>query len=112
MIGSRIPEDNASGCDAYHLGTGVGANGFPAFKEGLGLSSYFEATRLPGGKDIVYQQGYQTITGNIAKFLGVTHAMATDVNRVQIGIIAEADCRDLWLTALVDGCQSAQPLGL
>ncbi len=74
------------------------------------MPPYLEAPRLPRGQHIVYQQRRQAIAGNIAKLLRIRHVISTDINGIELRIIAKADRRNLWLTPLVHGCQSSKPL--
>jgi hypothetical protein len=76
------------------------------------MSPYLHAARLPWGLHIVYQKRRQAIAGNIAKLLRIRHVISTDINGIELRIIAKADRRNLWLTTLVHGCQSSQPLCL
>ncbi len=74
------------------------------------MPTYLEAPRLSRGQHIVYQQRRQAIAGNIAKLLRIRHVISTDINGIELRIIAKADRRNLWLTPLVHGCQSSKPL--
>jgi hypothetical protein len=60
-------------------------------------------TRLPRRQHIVDHKGYVRVLQNIAELLALAHEAPADLDHIKLGIIVEADRRDLRRTVGPDG---------
>src|SRR5262245_55260588 len=70
----------------------------------------FKEARFPGWEYIVDDEGYMGVLEDIAILFGLTHRAPTDVDRVQVGIVAKTHRRVLGMALGVDCRQSPQSL--
>src|SRR5215213_1731495 len=66
--------------------------------------------RLPGRQYIVDHKGYIRVLQNIAELLALAHEAPADLDHLQLGVVVEADRRDLRRAVGPNGRQPAQAL--
>ena len=87
-------------------------NLLPTLWEGLHAPSHLDAAWFPGRQDIIHDEGHAPMLYRLAILLGGNDVMSTDVNRIQLWIVAKAHRDNMWVTRLINGSQPAEALAL
>src|SRR5258705_11172636 len=80
----------------YDITRSCAKQGFSSGGERVRDPSDLHTPRLPRRKHIINHQRDIGVAQNIAELLGSAHKLPTDVDHIELGIVAKTNRRDLW----------------
>src|SRR5262245_7694170 len=112
-IGVEAPGDDARRLEADELGVASLAERLAALVQRLRASAHLDAAHQSRLRlHIVHDESDEPVAPNIAQLLAAPHSEPTDVDRVEVGVIAVRDRDDVRFTGGVHRRQPPEALTL
>ncbi len=70
---------------------------------GLRLTADLNPSRLPGREYLIDDNGRATVAGNVSVFFGVCEVVASDIDRIGLGIVFPSHGHDMRSSVLAHG---------
>jgi hypothetical protein len=106
------PADDTGRIHSYQFWSEACYDLLAAGGEYFGTPAYLDSSRFPRGQYIVYHKGNAPVASSVTKLLALSDVVASNIDGIQLWIVAKAHRYDMGLALTIDRCEPSKALAL